>query len=99
MFVVAGVPKYKTGITNTVMDIMVAADRSNLPYLEKKDIIKQVKMLLPGLRNAEQRVSQAIYQLQQPGKIQRQRIKKVGHGKYRLLKETIGLRPMMSWIR
>ena len=96
---VATLPKYKAKITDVVMDIMVAADRSNLPYIEKKDIIKQVKMLLPGIRNAERKVSQAIYQLQQSKKIKRQRIKRVEHGKYTLVRQPIGLQPMTYWLR
>ncbi len=92
-------PKYKTRLTNAVMDIMIAADRSNLPYIEKKDIVKQVKILLPRLRKAETRVSQAIYQLQQSKKIKGQRIIRVSRGKYALIKHNIGIQPMTYWSR
>lgn len=97
---VSGVPKYQTGVTKAVEDVLTAAEKSGLPYLEKRDIIKQVKLIMPGLRNTEHKVSQAIYQLQQDKKFKNPKIERVSQGRYKLLKPSIVLRnSMFYWTR
>lgn len=87
-------------LTNAVTDVLTAAARSDLPFLEKKEIIKQVKLLMPGLKNVDEKVSEAIYQLQLQKKIKNPRIKRVGQGKYAIIKPSIGLRHSMNyWTR
>jgi len=68
--------KYQTGIQDTVLEVINQSRRMGLKYITKKQIIEEVKRVLPKLKNVDTKVGQALYQLSNKSKYRRQRIKK-----------------------
>jgi len=67
---------YQTGIQDTVLEVIKQSKRMGLKYITKQQIIKEVKRIMPDLKNVDTKVGQALYQLSKKSKYKRQRIKK-----------------------
>jgi len=68
--------KYQTGIQKTVLEVIKQSKINDLKYITKKQITNEVVRVLPNLNYPEDKVGQALYQLQRKSKYRRPRIKK-----------------------
>lgn len=68
--------KYQTGIQNIVFEIIKQSKKIDLKYITKKQITEEVFRVMPDLEHPDDRIGQALYQLQRKTKYRRPRIKK-----------------------
>ena len=67
--------KYQTGIQKAVLQSIINAKKHELPYITKTQIINEVKKIV-SMKDPENQVGQALYQLQRQTKYRRPRITK-----------------------
>lgn len=68
--------KYQTGIQKTVFEVIKQSKKLDFEYITKKQITAEVIVKIPELKNSEDKIGQALYQLQRQTKFRRPRIKK-----------------------
>lgn len=68
--------KYQTGIQKNVFEIIKQSKIAGLKYITKQQILKEVVRVMPDLNYPQDKVGQALYQLQRKSKFRRPRIKK-----------------------
>jgi len=78
--------KYQTGIQKTVLEIIKESKKARLKYITKKQIMIETKRAMPELKDVQNKVGQALYQLQRKTKYRRPRIKRF----YDKLKKALG---------
>jgi len=66
---------YQTGIQKAVLQVIENSKKLELPYITKQQIMKEVSKIVE-LKDPENQIGQALYQLQRKSKYRRPRIKK-----------------------
>ena len=68
--------KYQTGIQKTILEIIKQSKEAELKYITKKQITIEALRAMPNLKDHQNKIGQALYQLQRKSKFRRPRIKK-----------------------
>ena len=74
--------KYQVGIQGAVRHVILQSKRMDLPYITKQQIINEIKKIIPGMKYPNEKIGQALYQLQRPKKYRRVEIRKIGYNRY-----------------
>lgn len=68
--------KYQIGIQKAVLFVIADNQIKGFDYITKQDIIAGVKKVLPDIKDEQNKIGQALYQLQRKTKYRTPRIKK-----------------------